>query len=204
MASFSDEQIESTLQDCLFYKLPFPSFSDEQIERMLQAVRGLPAGSPELAAALDAIEKNDRWAPAFMLEDVTVYAKKLTKRTRLRDEMRQAVRKAKLKEYLAKHPIRDFDLNDEGAVNNLVQLLYEPEYFDRFNHKAEPETPELRRVTADKPPLSPEEEQHEMINLFRQLAGDPKDWLTDAEIQQLLAEIDERDRKADLNTGRER
>lgn len=167
------------------------SLSDEQFKSMLQAVRGLPAGSPELADALAAIENNDRWAPALMLADVTEFGQKLTKRTRLGDEMRHAVRKTKLKKYLAKHPIRDFDLNDEGAVNNLVQLLYEPEYFDRFNHQEAPETPELRRVSADKPPMSPEEEQRETLNFFQQLAGDPKDWLTPAEMDELFKTIEQ-------------
>ena len=123
----------------------------KQIEEILQAVRGLPAGSPELDAALAAAEKNDRMAAAFMMEDVTEYAQKLAKkRTRLGDDIRRSIGKAKLKAHLAKYPLHDFDLNDEGALNNLLQLIYEPEYFDRFLQKEETKTPKLRQVYAER------------------------------------------------------
>ncbi len=69
-----------------------------------------------------------------------------------------------------------------------------------------------RRVVVVERPKEDYEDYHEVINMFRELAGDPKDWLTDAEIQELLGKIEQdldknkpngRVENTNMNSGRE-
>ena len=127
--------------------------NDQQIKELLQELRGLPVGSPESTAAVNAMATNDRLAVALMVEDLTEHSSPFAKRKRttLRDDLRYSVDKFKLKAYLKEHPLDGFDLDDAGAINNLLKVLDEPQYFDRFHTQPKVNKGDgLRNVTHDR------------------------------------------------------